>query len=253
MGNKKKQMAEITQISETIQSGNTGRSINKLIQEWLNINGFLTMIDGQFGPATEAAVKSFQSKKGLPVTGKVSPATFEKMVSPMRNVMNLKPNINISLRDNLAKYAKSYLSEHPIEIGGQNSGPWVRYFMDGNQGDNYPWCAGFVTYLLRQAGKDLNCSCPITRTYSCDILGEKARGSNTLIKGTSGDLSKVKPGHIFLVRKTNTDWSHTGFVIEMYPTYCVTIEGNTNDEGSREGYEVCKRTRSFGSLDFIIY
>jgi Putative peptidoglycan binding domain len=246
-------MAELTQITETLQKGNTGRSLNKLVQEWLNINGNLTMIDGQFGPATEAAVKTFQSKKGLPQTGKVNPATFEKLVTPMLNVMSLKANSNISLRDNVVKYAKSYLAERPIEVGGQNKGPWVRYFMDDNEGDSYPWCAGFVTYLLRQASKDLSISSAITRTYSCDILGEKARNSNTLIKGSIGDLSKVKPGHIFLVRKTNTDWTHTGIVIEMYPNYCVTIEGNTNDEGSREGYEVCKRTRAFGSLDFIIY
>ena len=30
-----------------------------------------------------------------------------------------------------------------------------------------------------------------------------------------------------------------------------TIEGNTNDEGSREGYEVCRRVRGRGSKDFI--
>jgi hypothetical protein len=31
-----------------------------------------------------------------------------------------------------------------------------------------------------------------------------------------------------------------------------TIEGNTNDEGSREGYEVCHRVRGYGSKDFIL-
>jgi hypothetical protein len=37
---------------------------------------------------------------------------------------------------------------------------------------------------------------------------------------------------------------HTGFVVEVLSNGNLkTIEGNTNDEGSREGYEVCYRTR----------
>jgi len=31
-----------------------------------------------------------------------------------------------------------------------------------------------------------------------------------------------------------------------------TIEGNTNDDGSREGYEVCARRRGYSKTDFII-
>jgi hypothetical protein len=31
-----------------------------------------------------------------------------------------------------------------------------------------------------------------------------------------------------------------------------TIEGNTNHEGSYEGYEVCKRIRGYKDKDFIL-
>jgi hypothetical protein len=31
-----------------------------------------------------------------------------------------------------------------------------------------------------------------------------------------------------------------------------TIEGNTNDEGSREGHEVCARTRGYDGEDFVL-
>jgi peptidoglycan hydrolase-like protein with peptidoglycan-binding domain len=30
-----------------------------------------------------------------------------------------------------------------------------------------------------------------------------------------------------------------------------TIEGNTNDDGVREGYEVCARTRNYKKRDFV--
>ena len=36
---------------------------------------------------------------------------------------------------------------------------------------------------------------------------------------------------------------HTGIVERIDGDTLYTIEGNTNDEGSREGYEVCRRTR----------
>lgn len=36
---------------------------------------------------------------------------------------------------------------------------------------------------------------------------------------------------------------HVGLVEALGPDLLHTIEGNTNDEGSREGYEVCRRQR----------
>ena len=54
------------------------------------------------------------------------------------------------------------------------------------------------------------------------------------------------------MRKTPTDWTHTGIVAEIHPEFFRTIEGNTNDDGVREGYEVCTLTRSYTSKDFVL-
>ena len=59
-------------------------------------------------------------------------------------------------------------------------------------------------------------------------------------------------GSIFLVRRTSTDWTHDGLVVNAGATTFDTIEGNTNDEGSREGFEVCARTRSYPDKDFVL-
>ena len=40
------------------------------------------------------------------------------------------------------------------------------------------------------------------------------------------------------------DWTHTGIVTKVEGKMVHTIEGNTNDEGSREGFEVCQRIRN---------
>jgi hypothetical protein len=46
---------------------------------------------------------------------------------------------------------------------------------------------------------------------------------------------------------------HTGFVERIDGLSIHTIEGNTNDTGSREGYEVCRRIRKINTMKgFII-
>jgi hypothetical protein len=64
---------------------------------------------------------------------------------------------------------------------------------------------------------------------------------------------RIPPGSIFLARATPSDWTHTGIVVESASESFETIEGNTNDDGCREGYEVCQRTRGYGSKDFVVF
>lgn len=54
--------------TSTVYSGSNGESV-KWIQWQLNTYGYGLVIDGSYGPATTSAVKDFQSKKNLPVTG----------------------------------------------------------------------------------------------------------------------------------------------------------------------------------------
>jgi hypothetical protein len=42
-------------------------------------------------------------------------------------------------------------------------------------------------------------------------------------------------------------------VISAGPTTFETIEGNTNDSGDREGFEVCARVRGYDSKDFVVF
>jgi hypothetical protein len=45
---------------------------------------------------------------------------------------------------------------------------------------------------------------------------------------------------------------HTGLVVRAGQETFETIEGNTNDAGDREGYEVCQRVRGYAGKDFIV-
>jgi len=186
-------------------------------------------------------------------TGIVDEATFNLCIKPLKNAVANIPADGRQIGQLVVSYARQHLAEHPREVGGQNSGPWVRLYMDGNEGVNWPWCAGFVSFILKQAADTLGVVSPFAKTYSCDILGSDARHKQLLVEGSSFTPQAItlQPGSIFLVKRASNDWEHTGIVTAFNADTIETIEGNTNDDGSREGYEVCLRTRGLSGKDFI--
>lgn len=222
-----------------------------LVQEWLTLQGFPTLIDGDFGPATEKAVKRFQESQGVGVDGIVDQNTFTALTAPMVRALTEIPGDGKTFNELILAYANQHLAEHPREVGRQNCGPWVRLYMKGNQGSDWLWCAGFVCFILIQAAATLNKSMPFEPTFSCDVLAERAKGKGLFVSERALDPTAMLPGSIFLVRRIPGDWIHTGLVIAFDNDSFETIEGNTNDEGHNEGYEVCRRDRGYRSKDFI--
>jgi hypothetical protein len=240
------------ELDKVYQKGSRGQKV-KLIQEWLILNNFNLVIDGVFGPATEYAVKAFQKAHCLETDGVVSPGTFAQLIAPMTDALRPIDPGNQTLGELVAAYAGLHLQAQPREVGGQNMGPWVRLYMSSNQGASWPWCAGFVSFILKQACQTLNKPLPVKPSVSCDSLAASAKEKGIFLPETkASDKSKIKPGAIFLNRRTSTNWIHTGIIISAEPDVFHTIEGNTNDEGSPEGYEVCQRVRGYKSRDFIL-
>jgi peptidoglycan hydrolase-like protein with peptidoglycan-binding domain len=64
----------------TLRYGSTGESV-KTLQQQLNSSGYSLTADGAFGSNTLAAVKSFQSSKGLTADGIVGPLTWSSLGS----------------------------------------------------------------------------------------------------------------------------------------------------------------------------
>ena len=227
--------------------GSEGPAVRR-IQEWLCLHGFHVVIDGQYGPATESAVRSFQ---GAGATGVVGTDTFERLISPMTSARQAIDPRGMSLGALVVRYAEQHLAQAPREVGGQNRGPWVRLYMGGREGDQWPWCAGFACFCLRAASDRLALQSPIGLSLSCDSLAASARHHGLLVQGAASPPPGVGPGALFLHRRTDSDWTHTGIVRGTDAEVFHTIEGNTNDDGSREGYEVCARRRGYGPIDFI--
>ncbi|OAI03761.1 peptidoglycan-binding protein [Methylomonas methanica] len=232
-------------LTKPLQKGDKKGQV-KLIQEWLYLHDEKIAIDNNFGSATDTAVRDFQAKNSLPVNGIVDQITFDALISPITKALAPIPANGKSLGELVVAYARQHLAQHPLEVGGQNSGPWVRLYMNGNEGEEWAWCAGFTCFCLKQACDTLNRPLPFKTTFSCDSLAAFAKE-----KGVFVSDSDASPGSFFLVRRTDTDWTHTGIVTEVIGDVIRTIEGNTNDQGSREGFEVCARTRGIKKMDFV--
>lgn len=229
----------------------------KRVQEWLTLRGFPLVIDSDFGGATDTQVRAFQARERLPINGIVDQVTFTTLTSPLARATALQSANGRTLSQLIAAYAAQHVAEHPREAGGDNLGPWVRAYL-GWDGAEARWCAGFACTAPEQAAATLGVGQPIASSASCDTLADRAKTAGKFIAGTkiaNGQVprSTIKPGSFFLVRATPSDWVHVGVVKAAGADSFSTYEGNTNDNGSSNGFEAVSRERGYASKDFIVW
>src|SRR5512138_2282418 len=134
------------------------------IQSWLTLfsisnpgAGTATGIDGDFGSATEIAVVNFQKAKGLAQSGMVTQDTFSVLCEQMQKAFETQIP-GTGLRQLVVNAALHHTKFHPFELtikGESNMGPWVRAYMDNNEGTPWFWCMGFVQTIIDQAASQL--------------------------------------------------------------------------------------------------
>lgn len=255
----------ISGVQQRNGANNTKNDVRK-IQAWLNLfsmqhpdSATATGIDGDFGKATERAVKNFQKAAGVEQTGVVDQGTFDLLTAPMRNAF-LKQPVETDLRQLIVSTAKHHLPSRPFELvidQQSNSGPWIRSYMDGHEGTEWLWCMGFVQTIIDQAasalGKDFKLLMPLT--YSCDVIGMIGLDRGTLIRPAQlrNDPSLAKPGDVFLLQRATNDWCHTGIIADIGDDVFETIEGNTNAGGSSNGNAVLSRVRNFRKSNIDVF
>ncbi|MDF1697904.1 MAG: peptidoglycan-binding domain-containing protein [Saprospiraceae bacterium] len=259
-------------ISHTQKRNGPNNTISevKKIQSWLTLyeynhpaSGTGTNVDGDFGPATKAAVKRYQNAIGKSPSGIVSKALFKTMVNPLEFAF-LTPGSGGSLRDKICSIAMNHMVQRPKEISKGdlgNFGPWVRSYMNGRDGDVFWWCMGFVQTIIDQAlseyGIDFTTYLP--KSELCDFVGEWARHPSRRYLITNEEWKNnpalVNKGDIFLERsaRANKIWKHTGIIMNLNEEICQTIEGNTNEEGVPNGDGVYYKNRNYHNtkLDII--
>ncbi|WP_051334040.1 peptidoglycan-binding protein [Mesorhizobium sp. WSM3224] len=229
----------------------------KWVQERLYLAGFGLRIDGDFGPATQQQLKNFQQAKGLQATSLYAQAEHDLLTLPFVDALNPIQAAGRTIGDLTVAVARQHVAQHPVEVGGPNSGPWVRMYMDGEEGPEWLWCAGFSFFMLQQACYLLNQPLPMKRSVSVDTVVDRAKASGTFLtekeSKTADGRARIDPGSFFLVRASSTHWSHMGIVSASGDATFKTCEGNSNDDGSSNGYEALERVRNYTGKDFVVW
>lgn len=245
-----------------LRRGSTDHGV-KRVQEWLCLHGHATGIDGDFGPATAAAVEAFQRAQGClrdDNAGVVDAETWGALVAPMDRAELVSSHPD-RFGERVSRIARAHLAAKAREVGGDNRGPWVRLYgrgIDQSIVGFFPWCQAFASHVWLKAAREVGGETPFplaTRdgavSYYVPWVVGAAKGADRFRPGAG--LDRVPPGSMFFVPgpiNGRPSHVHVGLVIEDAGDTVITVEGNTNHDGSANGYEVALRYRRKTGLDF---
>jgi putative peptidoglycan binding protein/CHAP domain-containing protein len=226
-----------------------------LIQKRLNQLGCGPIAeDGDFGPQTQEAVELFQMRSAdhfgasLDVDGKVGPLTWASLFATPTVPVVTDPGSPLLVETLHFAATQIGVMEQPL---GSNRGPQVEEYLRSVGADpGQPWCAAFVYFCFQRGAIARGFANPVIRTASvaehwnrAGVAGIRRLGTNECTENPA----LVKPGMVFIMIHPNGT-GHSGLVEKVTGTLLTTIEGNTNENGSREGIGVFRHKRTIASV-----
>ncbi len=146
----------------------------------------------------------------------------------------------MTLKSLTLKIAQSQLGVQEVPKNSNAGAAVESYLKSVGLGKGYAWCMAYVYWSAKEAAKQLGTTSPLIKTAG--VL-RQWNEVNPKMK-----FKSPKEGDIFIM-DYGKGLGHTGFVEKVLPNGVLkTIEGNTNDDGSREGYEVARRTRKTSQI-----
>lgn len=173
------------------------------------------------------------------------------LIDPKNEIVGSAPLAQLALQTAISQLG---VSEQPV---GSNSGPMVNeYLRSVGLNPGYAWCQAFVYWCYKQAAEQRKENNPVIKIAG--VLGCWNRTA-TEFKITKEEALKsptqLKPGDQFVLN-FGKGTGHTGIIESIDGQQIHTIEGNSNTDGSREGYEVVRHLRNLNDkalLGFIKY
>lgn len=250
-----------------IKVGSPDTRAVKLIQKRLNALGCGPVPeDGVFDNVrTKGAVKLFQSRfmdvtgQPLEIDGKVGSLTWGAMFGASTVPSRLEASNQLATAAIAFADTQIGVMEDPL---GSNRGPQVDKYLQSVNLDpkgGFAWCVAFTHFCYQAAAQTLGMANPHVRTAGVldhwAKAGKRADATRVTTAQALADPGLVRPGSLFII-SLGGGLGHSGMVVEVSSGRLVTIEGNTNDNGSRNGIGVFKRTaRKIGQINkgFIAY
>jgi len=198
----------------------------------------------------EVLVKSVQRSLNLVADGVDGPLTwqtiFNKIVTSSEQPKDSKPASTISLVKKIIALAREEVGVR--EIGETNCGKRVNEYKGATYLDNtqsWPWCAAFICWLFREAMKGGNYTFKRPTTASAWALENWAEDQDLSIRIKKPHNGDIVAGDIIIFT-----FSHIGLAISAPDKNGMvqTIEGNTDDAGSREGGGVYLKERHISKI-----
>jgi hypothetical protein len=122
------------------------------------------------------------------------------------------------------------------ELTGHNDGKRVEeYLASCKLSKGNPWCAAFITWTYQQARVKTVVSGYAPNWFPKSNVIYSRQSKNNLTPATSDVFG------IYFANKKRI--AHVGFIDRWGDNYAITVEGNTNEAGSREGDGVYKKRR----------
>jgi uncharacterized protein (TIGR02594 family) len=186
-----------------LRRGVNDSGVVKQVQRALAQLGYAVEVDGDFGPATEDAVKDFQKQRGLGVDGVVGPKTGAAIDAALAALAQAKttPMPETTVESDPPWFNRMTRMMGLYEYPGDADNPEIIRMAQACGGtikreykhDSIPWCALAVNYALIAEGFPGNDSLLALdfRKYGSRLAGP-ARGAIATKKRQGG-------GHVFLV------------------------------------------------------
>ena len=168
-----------TQIcsANAFRMGDQGAEIAEIQGQLLQL-GYDVVADGDFGPATADAIKSFQQSRGIQADGLIGPATYQALLG------RAMPEIS---------RGSNYINRRIIQNAMQYMG--VPYLFGGTTPAAFD-CSGYVQYVFRNAGISL----PRTADVQYEV-------------GTPVSTAELIPGDVVFFTTYTYGASHVGIYL----------------------------------------
>lgn len=233
----------------TLHRNSTETEAVRAVQAALNARGCGPVdVDGVYGPQTEAAVRHFQSRffdaKGLPlaVDGQVGPVTWAALFGTA-SLPAMKPGTTLAAA--ALKFAETQVGVMEDPPASNRGREVEQYLASVGIGPGNAWCAAFVYFCTDQAAKTAGLANPLPKTGGVlDMWRRSLKAGLPCLTAAQAQAqpSLVTSGMIFIM-DFGEGKGHTGFVKALSDGRLATVEGNSNDGGSRDGLGVFALTR----------